>query len=586
MMDSIIQNPAIPTNIALFSIIDPNRRVLYSTFPEFRGQVHKKHPSLDSAIKTGQQTSDLIDMPTDKLASWWPKKVQPSVGTSVKLVEIYRPMFASLGDEQDPFGVLKTYHHLDEPGATFAFGTTGNRFMVITSIMAVLFFALLGVVIQGQRFINRGQRSLSQRNKELVNEVTERRQAEEALHSKAEDLSRSNAELEQFAYVASHDLQEPLRAIAGFTKMLARRYRDRSKDDPDDLVTRIVNATNRMQASINDLLSYSRVGGDIEGLQPIECTAVIDEVIGSQRASIDERGAVVTYDPLPTVSGHASILSQVFGNLVDNAIKLRGLEPPRIHVSAERSGNEWVFSVRDNGIGFDLQFADRIFSIFQRLHARDEYPGTGVGLAICKKAVERLGGRIWVESQPGRRCYFLLHPPHPRYRGWGCDHTGVHRDWNPLTWRFGMMDLTRQTGPIEILLVEDNPDDVILTIEALNAGKIWNNLNVAADGVAALDYLKRTGAYAEATVPDIILLDLNLPKKDGRTVLAEIKSDDQLRHIPVVVLTTSQSERDILRSYRLHANCYVTKPVDFDEFTEIVRSIEDFWFTVVKLPRS
>ena len=147
------------------------------------------------------------------------------------------------------------------------------------------------------------------------------------------------------------------------------------------------------------------------------------------------------------------------------------------------------------------------------------------------------------------------------------------------------MSVTDRRAPIEILLVEDNPDDVTLTVEALNVGKVWNNLSVARDGVEALGFLRRAGEYADAPVPDIILLDLNLPRKNGRQVLEEIKADEGLRHIPVVILTTSQAEQDILKSYQLYANCYVTKPVDFDEFIEIVHSIEDFWFTVVKLPK-
>lgn len=138
--------------------------------------------------------------------------------------------------------------------------------------------------------------------------------------------------------------------------------------------------------------------------------------------------------------------------------------------------------------------------------------------------------------------------------------------------------------PVEILLVEDNPDDVALTRAALEEGKVWSNLSVAEDGVRALEFLRRTGDFSDAPVPDLILLDLNLPKKDGREVLAEIKNDDDLQHIPVVVLTTSQADQDIIKSYKLHANCYVTKPVDFDEFVKIVQSIEHFWFTVVKLP--
>lgn len=141
-----------------------------------------------------------------------------------------------------------------------------------------------------------------------------------------------------------------------------------------------------------------------------------------------------------------------------------------------------------------------------------------------------------------------------------------------------------RTRPVEILLVEDNPDDVALTRAALEEGKVWSNLSVAEDGVRALEFLRRTGDFSDAPVPDLILLDLNLPKKDGREVLAEIKNDDDLQHIPVVVLTTSQADQDIIKSYKLHANCYVTKPVDFDEFVKIVQSIEHFWFTVVKLP--
>lgn len=141
-----------------------------------------------------------------------------------------------------------------------------------------------------------------------------------------------------------------------------------------------------------------------------------------------------------------------------------------------------------------------------------------------------------------------------------------------------------RTRPVEILLVEDNPDDVALTRAALKEGKVWSNLSVAEDGVRALEFLRRTGEFSDAPVPDLILLDLNLPKKDGREVLAEIKNDDDLQHIPVVVLTTSQADQDIIKSYKLHANCYVTKPVDFDEFVKIVQSIEHFWFTVVKLP--
>ena len=152
---------------------------------------------------------------------------------------------------------------------------------------------------------------------------------------------------------------------------------------------------------MNDLLAYSRVGRNVERVEPADTGAIVDQVIDGLGASIEETGAVVTHDPLPTVLANKSLLGQVYGNLIGNAIKFRSEEPPRVHVSAEQVGKEWVLSVRDNGMGIDSQYAERIFVIFQRLHTRDEYPGTGIGLAICKKAVDRLGGRIWVDSEPG-----------------------------------------------------------------------------------------------------------------------------------------------------------------------------------------
>ena len=241
--------------------------------------------------------------------------------------------------------------------------------------------------------------------------ISERKQTEHALARHAEELARSNEDLEQFAYAASHDLQEPLRAIAGFTKLLARRYRNQSDPDPDNLVARTINAATRMQAAINDLLAYSRVGRDVEAIEPADTGAIVDQVIDDLGASIEETGAVVTHDSLPTVMVDKSLLGQVYGNLIGNAIKFHGQEPPRVHVSAELAGKEWVLSVRDNGMGIDSQYAERIFVIFQRLHTREEYPGTGIGLAICKKAVERVGGRIWVDSKPGAGSTFYFTVP-------------------------------------------------------------------------------------------------------------------------------------------------------------------------------
>lgn len=245
----------------------------------------------------------------------------------------------------------------------------------------------------------------------VITDITSRKRAEEAVARQAQELARSNAELEQFAYVASHDMQEPLRMVASYVQLLQRRYKGRLDDDADEFIEYAVDGAKRMQRMINDLLAYSRVGRRGETFEPVDMETALDWALGNLGAILDDSGAKITRDPLPRVMGHSGQLAQLFQNLIANAIKFRSDSPPQIHVSAERHANEWVFSVRDNGIGFDNEYAEKIFIIFQRLHGKGAYPGTGIGLAICKKIVEHLGGTIWANSKPGEGATFYFTLP-------------------------------------------------------------------------------------------------------------------------------------------------------------------------------
>ncbi|MHB8881636.1 MAG: sensor histidine kinase [Thermodesulfovibrionales bacterium] len=245
----------------------------------------------------------------------------------------------------------------------------------------------------------------------LNEEIERRRLAEEVLKRYSEDLKRSNKELEQFAYVASHDLQEPLRMVASYTQLLAERYENQLDEKAKKFINYAVDGSVRMQLLINDLLAFSRIGTRGKPLEPVDAHAVMGEAINNLKMNIEETKTVITNDELPMVRADATQLAQLFQNLIGNAIKFRGSEHPYVHLSARDEGREWLFSVKDNGIGIDPEYADKVFVIFQRLHTKEEHPGSGIGLAICKKIVERHGGRIWIESGPGKGTTFYFTIP-------------------------------------------------------------------------------------------------------------------------------------------------------------------------------
>jgi PAS domain S-box-containing protein len=245
----------------------------------------------------------------------------------------------------------------------------------------------------------------------MSTDISDRKQAEVELQNQKQDLVRSNDELQQFAYVASHDLQEPLRMITSYLELLERRYKGQLDARADQFITYAVDGAARMQILINDLLGYSRVGSRGQSFERVDCEAVLQNAIRNLQVAIAENNAVITHAPLPPVNADVTQLTQLFQNLIGNALKFRREDPPQIHIGVERTNGKWLFSVRDNGIGIESQYTNRIFVIFQRLHSRTEYSGTGMGLAICKKIVERHSGKLWVESKPGEGSTFYFTLP-------------------------------------------------------------------------------------------------------------------------------------------------------------------------------
>jgi signal transduction histidine kinase len=245
----------------------------------------------------------------------------------------------------------------------------------------------------------------------IIRNITHRKNAEKELREKARELERSNGELEQFAYVASHDLQEPLRSVQSYLQLLKRRYGEKLDQDADEFIDFAVDGAKRMRQLIEDLLTYSRVSSRGRPPEPTNLDEVVDHVMRGLSAAVEECGATITRDPLPCINGDRAQLKQLYQNLISNALKFRKDNAPHVKLSAEKEGAFWRLGVSDDGIGMNPKYAEKVFEIFKRLHSKDEYEGTGIGLAICKKIVERHGGRIWVESRLGEGSTFCFTLP-------------------------------------------------------------------------------------------------------------------------------------------------------------------------------
>jgi PAS domain S-box-containing protein len=242
----------------------------------------------------------------------------------------------------------------------------------------------------------------------FIRDITERREAEARQNEYAQALKRKNIELEQFAYVASHDLQEPLRTVSGFVELLKRHYKEQTDENVIKYINYITDASDRMRRLVQDLLDYSRLGRE-RILEPIDCNNLVQQVLSDLTMAIQESKAVINIDPLPVILGYSTEMKQLFQNLLSNSLKFRKPgEPPVINISVMPREDHWQFSVNDNGIGIDEKYWERIFVIFQRLHTKNEYEGTGIGLAHCKKITELHSGKIWVDSKPGEGATFYF----------------------------------------------------------------------------------------------------------------------------------------------------------------------------------
>ncbi|GMA76463.1 hypothetical protein GCM10025880_28800 [Methylorubrum aminovorans] len=389
------------------------------------------------------------------------------------------------------------------------------------------------------------------------------RRAEE-LAALSEELQRSNKELEAFSYSVSHDLRAPFRHIVGYSELLRSREGTNLSETGRRYVDTIAEAALSAGKLVDNLLNFSQMGRNALNRVSGDMNQLVEEVRRKILRDVPPGRAIRwQVGALGRVYADPVMLRLVIENLLSNAVKYTRDRPEaliEIGREPDRDG-EAVFYVRDNGVGFDMAYVGKLFGVFQRLHRVEEFEGTGIGLANVRRIVERHGGRTWAEGALGRGATF--HFTLPLREG-----------------RADMADLK------PILLVEDNPNDIELTLAALEQSQLANAIVICRDGAEALDYLQRRGIYDRPDVSDpaVVLLDLKLPKVDGLEVLATVKGDPRTRAIPVVMLTSSREESDLVRSYELGVNAFVVKPVGFKEFFDAIQDLGVFWAVLNEPP--
>lgn len=388
--------------------------------------------------------------------------------------------------------------------------------------------------------------------RDISKEKKTKEQLELLVDKRTEELSRSNNDLEQFAKIASHDLQEPLRAIEGFAHLLDKGTNGKLNEDCREFLDYIIDGTQRMKQLIQSILIHSQINSGDSINQVTDCNSVVSSVLDSLQQVIEETGATFEINYLPEVPVEKSQVIQLFQNLISNSLKFRSERPLVVTVDSKLTMGNWIFSFKDNGIGIEPQYAGNIFDMFSRIHSKETYPGTGMGLAICKRIITTHGGSIWVESEPGKGCRFLFTLP------------SVNNIRN-----------MNMKNKIEILLVEDTPSDVRLTQEALKESDIDYSLVIKNDGAEAMEYLYSLKNVEKITLPDLILLDLNMPKMTGHQVLEAIKADSILRSIPVILLTVSERNEDVLEALSTKMNYYLPKPVTTEKFSMLIKAIAE-----------